>query len=349
MIAFHIKVLLNRVFKPEKFTLINILGLSVAFASVLLIWLYVYNEISHDSFHNNRSQIFRLFIDSPIGKTSEINSAVSQKFKEDIPEILKIALINTHGMYFSDNLKIRYGDKEIDNLNLFYANKDFADIFSFKTLDGDLNLTLTERNSIAITKSVSTKLFGEASAYGKQLIVNDTIFLTVRAVLADVPDNSSIKFDGLLPFSLCKELTKVDLENDENCSCDSYFLLGKNTDKNEVIKKIRHSIFNIMGGNKEAEGMLSQVKVDLVPLSKLHFSTPIDYDHIVHGNRNYVLTLFFVGLGILILAIINFINIDIARNFESSKDTGVKKVMGAGDFSLVSQLHIPAISDTKSR
>jgi putative ABC transport system permease protein len=98
-----------------------------------------------------------------------------------------------------------------------------------------------------------------------------------------------------------------------------------------------------MGGNKEAEEILSQFKIDLIPLSKLHFSLPIDYDHVVHGNRNYVLTLFFIGLGILILAIINFVNINVARNFENSKDTGIKKLMGASDFSIVGQSIIKSV------
>ena len=327
MLKQFLKIAFRNIIRQSRNSTINLVGLSIGFAVVLIIGLSVYHELSYDNFHEKKSQIFRLYAESPIGKTSEINVQVSRALKDNIPEIEKIAMINGNSMYLPGNNQLTYKENSFKNIRLFYGNSDFSDVFSFKVLKGNLTNALTIPNSIALTESTANKLFGTKLATGERVILNDSVSLIVKAILHDIPDNSSFYFEGLLPFNMCKQISGIDLRTDENWSNDAYLLITKNTDINEVIKKIRQTILEIMGGGEESEKTLAQIKIDLIPLSTVYFSNPIDFDHLKHGNKSYVYIMFSIGLGILLLALINFINLTIVSNLNRSKEFGIKSIL----------------------
>lgn len=344
MIRNYIKITFRNILKNKVFSFINITGLSIGLTAAMLILLYTKDEVSYDKFHTNNPNIHRIVsawmkpdgsLDHKDGNTGDIQGP---KFKEKVPEIE--AFVRVQGE-FKD---IRCNG-EIKGYEMLAADANFFSVFSFPLLSGNPETALQKPNTIVISEEMAEKFFNTKDALGKvlELKKNDKFVpYQVTGVAQKCPQNSSIKFDFLLP----KFVDAKDLSNGENWFSffqNTFVLLHPQAD----IKKVEAKMKQIYeADSKEAAMMMAtqygeknKAVYNLQPLLEIHLSTdlPAQNGLIDASNPMFSYILTGIALFILLIACINFVNLTVARSLKRAKEIGVRKVVGSSRQQLIWQ------------
>ena len=209
MIKNYFKTAFRNLFRNKVYSFINIMGLSLGLACVMLIMLYVKDEVSYDRFHRSVSQIYRIGMKriKPDGSIDGMNGVTGYlqgpRFAAGIPEIKTFLRLQ------SDQRDIKTGS-EIKSQEMLAVDSNFFSVFSFPLLSGNPKTALRYPNSVVISENMAMKQFGTVNAVGKNIMVKDKddkfVPFTVTAVAKKCPQNSSIKFDVLVPINISKEV-----------------------------------------------------------------------------------------------------------------------------------------------
>lgn len=338
MIRNYIKTALRNLWKNKTYSLINLTGLVLGMTCFLLIALYVFDELTYDRFHSKANLIYRVIDNkvSPEGKETKV-AAVGYKIAEEgprsIPEIRSAVRFSVFG-----RMNVSYPGSQ----NVFYetfmaAKPNFFRFFDFKFLEGDKNTALIAPRSVVVTKSTAVKIFGAGSVLGRSLeLDNDSLLYTVTGVLEDFPSNSHIAFNMICSeSSIDDERYATFINSDWNSNTyPSYVELDKNADVAVATEKLNRLL---AANNRDSSG--AKTTLSLQPLPSIHFkSAGIDATSRERkGNLTYIYVFSIVGLFVLIIACINYVNLTTARFASRGKEIAVRKVAGAGRRSLISQ------------
>jgi len=318
------------------YSFINIAGLSLGLACAMLMMLYVKDEVSYDRFHQKIAQIYRIDKRMTKGDGSDHYGSYTgyfpgPRFAAKIPEIQSFV------RFLPSQADIKT-DKEIQSQQVSYVDSAFFSVFDFPLVSGNAATALATPNSIVLTQDMAVKYFGTADAMGKTMLLNqrgNLVPFTVSAVAKNCPQNSSVRFEVLLPLKVSPE-DENNNENWFNSFLSTFVVLGSNanpksvehkmdkvfeTDASESINKIksRYGIKNL------------GVSYALEPLANVHLGKLVpDEDEILADKSNpavsYILSS--IALFILLIACINFINLTVARSVKRAKEIGVRKVIG---------------------
>ncbi|PWU01136.1 MAG: ABC transporter permease [Bacteroidetes bacterium] len=332
----------RNLWKHKSFSLINITGLTIGLTSFILIALYIFDELTFDSFHKNADNIFRVVENktSAEGKTTRSSGTgyqVSAKALSSLPEIKDAARVSS---YF----RARF--TTVDNkTKSFYedyiaASPGFLTVFDFPLLDGDRNTALTEPNSVILTEESAKKYFGTADAVGKLLVFEmDTVPYKVTAVLKNFPANSSISFNLAVSEANIQNNpnAKGFFENDWNSGAfATYFLLKDKTD----ISALNNKLNDLNAANRKDDPGI-KTKIQLQALKDVHFySGDIEGRLNKKGNIAYIYVFLIVAFFIIFIACINYMNLSTARFTNRGKEIAVRKVTGASRTSLIKQFMV---------
>jgi len=323
----YLKTAFRNLVRQKLFSTLNIIGLATGMACSILIFLWVQDERSYDKFNINAGQIYRLTahvmnIDAaitpiPMGKTS----------KAQIPAIKMVTSISPlHSIITIDHQKF-------DDKNIYYADANFLKVFTFPIALGDPATILTRPDEIVITESAAKKYFGSnEKAIGKVIRVeNNTLGapLTVSAVLKDVPHNSHLQFDLLLPQQQY-EKNRNPAEAWGNFDVYSYLLL----DEHVNIASLEKQLNSVHERNDDSH---TTAGFKLQPLLDIHLGAHLFMDVEGQGNNQYVTIFSLVAIFILLIACINFMNLSTAISSQRAKEVGLRKTVGALRFQLVFQ------------
>ena len=313
---------------------INLVGLSSGLVCVLLVFLWVSDEMATDKFHENDERLYQVRRTFPVGSqgvfTSSANSSLMlTALQEEVPEVELATAIYE----FDNNARLESDDKKLSASGIM-ASDDFFKVFSYPLLTGDANTVLTDVNSVLISKALAENFFGAGvEVVGKSLSIKegeegiDEVF-TVSGVF-EVPKHSSERFDFILPFrTFLKYRDPNDIAWYSNSS-SVYALLRPQTDIDQFNEKMKSFI---------AER--SEYVKDEVLFTK--FSDNYLYSRFVNGQQaggriNYVILFSIVALFVLCIACINFMNLSTARASRRLKEVGVKKAIGAKRRTLIVQ------------
>lgn len=345
MLKSHFKTAVRNLWKHKTFTFINITGLTVGLTSFILIALFIFDELTFDSLHQNADSIYRVVESktSAEGKTTKRSGTglqTSERAKAGFPEIRDVARIS---QYWRPD--IRPGDNmaNVFHETLTAANPGFLNVFSFPLIYGDRSNALTEPKSVILTEETAEKFFGTSNVVGKLLFFdNDSVPYKVTAVFKNFPVNSSISFNLLV-----SEATILDIpEANQHFSNDwtsgafaTWFLLNKDAD----ITALNNKLDNLIGANHKADpGVKSHVQ--LQALKAIHFySNDIEGNSGKKGNISYIYVFLVVGFFIIFIACINYMNLSTARFTNRGKEIAVRKVAGASRATLVKQFLIEVL------
>src|SRR5690606_11480113 len=190
----YIKLAFRNIWRNKFLSFLNISGVALGIACSTLIVLWVRHEISYDQFHSD--QVYRVMVNQHWNdlSTSDVTPApLSDALKEEIPEI-ELAVRTTWDM----GMLLKVGDVSL-NETARYAGEAFFSMFSFNLLNGDATKVLTDPTSIVISKSLATKVFHDENPIGKTITINNEDDFVVTGIMEDIPDNSSLKFQFVLP------------------------------------------------------------------------------------------------------------------------------------------------------
>jgi len=341
------KIAYRNLARNKIYSVINIAGLSIGLACAMLIILYVKDEVSYDRFHSNVHNIYRItrqeLDKNGVKGTKDPNTGFLQgpRFAQNITDIKYYVRVQ------SGNVNMKQG-AEVKDKDLLYVDSTFFEVFSFPLLSGNPVTCLNNPSSVVISEDEAKKQFGTKDAVGKIIqLKDDSVFVphVVTAVAKKCPQNSSIKFDILLPFKESKE-DASDNTNWFNFFLNTFVVLNPQANISAVESKM-NQFYN--GDSKDAIATLSAQFGDdvlnwnsiysLQPMLSMHMSTDLPANNGLSDASNpiYSYILSGIALFILLIACINFINLTIARSVKRAKEIGIRKVIGGGRKQLIAQ------------
>ena len=338
MIKHYFKIVLRNLWRNKTYSFINIFGLTLGLICFLLIALYVFDELTYDSFHTNANNTYRVVETriSPEGKESKV-AAVGYKIAEQspvsIPEVKKAARFTALG-------RTNVSDPAVTNT--FYesfsvANPEYLQVFDFKLIEGNRTTALTAPRSVILTEETAKKIFGVSSVVGRTLKTDtDSLPYTITGILQNFPSNSHISFNLLFSeSSISNQRYKDFISADWNSNnYTTYLMLDKEADAEKATQKLSQLIAANRNSNSKVKSSFS-----LQPLTAIHFhSAGIEGTAAERkGNLSYIYVFSIVALFVLLIACINYMNLTTARFANRGKEIAVRKVTGALRSNLVGQ------------
>jgi putative ABC transport system permease protein len=341
----YFKIALRNIQRNKVYSFINIAGLSLGLAAAMLIILYVKDEVSYDRFQKNIGSIYRITFtmlnkDGGIEHRDGITGYLQgPKFTANVPGIQSFVRIQSGGV------DIKKGT-DVNSEDMLKVDSTFFSVFSFPLLSGDPKTCLSNPYSVVLSEDEAKKQFGTKDAIGKTLLLkNDSAFVpySVTAVAKRCPQNSSIKFNILLPFRPSAEELQSP-ENWFNFFLNTFVVLDPKANVAAVQNQIqqfyeRDSKEALKIITEKYGAVVGKTEYGLQPLSAMHLSKdfPASAGVVDASNPMYSYILSGIALFILLIACINFINLTVARSLKRAKEIGIRKVVGGSRKQLIIQ------------
>jgi len=328
MLKNYFKIAWRNIISNKTSSLINIGGLAVGMATSFMLLLYVYNEFTFDKFHANNSRLYQVYKNQHSNgeiKTKNITpQTLAPVLQKDFPEVQNTARMS-EPMY----VLIKYNTNALKVITVA-ADPSLMQLFSFDKVYGDNKNGLADQSSIVLSQSVAKALFGNADPVGK--IVDYTGFpLKVSAVIKDNPQNSSFTFKAVIPWqAFLAQAPWLKEVSWDNYSYATYVLLKPGASLASVNVKIKHLIAKYYAQDKGIE-------LFMYPFNRIHLYGDFKNGISNGGVIEYLQLFFFLAIGILFIACINFMNLSTARSERRAKEVGIRKTMGARRFALFKQ------------
>ncbi|MDL5049379.1 ABC transporter permease [Oscillatoria amoena NRMC-F 0135] len=346
MLRNYITVALRNILKHKFFAAINIFGLVIGMACCLLIFVYVTDELSYDRFHQDFENIYRVGLQGKIAGQEIFTTASSlplaPTMQTDIPGIEQT--LRMRPVTFSSGIAFRYEELVIPEHNVFYADSNFFQFFSFNLLKGDPSSVLREPNSVVLTEDVARKYFGKEDPIGKILVIGNNKWpCKVTGISEPAPSNSHFHFNAIISFATVE---KDFFTGWTGNSWQTYVRKNPQT-KAEAINAKLEEIVAVHVGKEVEEGLgisFEEFKkqggiysYSVYPMTDTHLYSKFT-DNIEPGSDiQYVYIFSGVGLFILIIACINFMNLSTARSAGRAKEVGLRKTLGSVRSQMVGQ------------
>jgi putative ABC transport system permease protein len=320
----YFKVIYRNLYRFKSFSLINISGLAIGMASAILILLLVQNELSYDQFHEKKDRIYMLYNRAPykgeLESWSGTPMTIAPILKASYPQVEEVSRMNGTGP-----LVLTVGEKHLEVKGCM-VDAAFLKIFSYPLLKGNPDNALGSPRSIVITEKFAKKLFADGDAMGKLIRIDSNAYFTVTAVMKDLPKNTMFNFEYLLPWSYMKD---VGWDN-QSWGYDAILtmvLLKPGVTEAMANERFRDII------KTHASGMKNEIFVH--PITKWRLYSRFENGKIVGGGIESVRMFGMIAGFILLIACINYMNLSTARSIKRGKEVGIRKVVGAGRFSIV--------------
>lgn len=329
----YLKVAFRNIVKHKVYSVITVIGLVIGISCCLLIMLYVKQEFSYDRFYANTDKIYRigheLIRPQRTSISASIPTPVAPALREEYPEIEHITRV-----YFDSQVLFEYGEKQLYEEDVIYADPEFFQVFPFQLLKGDPLHLLDTPQSLVITASTAEKYFGDEDPIGKVFQVNKQTNLMVTGVVADIPVNSHFHFDFVISF-----LAK----NEQNfglwlnlwtgvTTLYAYAVLPEDLDIEAFQGRIEDIITRHAGKRPDVER-----RIFLQPLQSIHLHSHLEDEIEANNFVSNLVILSTIAFLILVIACINYMNLATAQSARRAREVGMRKVLGAQRFQLIKQ------------
>ncbi len=330
----YLKIALRNLIKHKFYAFINVSGLAIGIASFIIIWLYILDEVSYDTYHRQAENIYRVvnvYDFEGVGENSASSPfPVAWVLKDEYPGIVE-NVTRVFNRQVPRTL-IEYGDQSYNERGFFFADSSFFRIFDYSFVNGDPHTALNEINSVVITRSTAQRYFGNESAMGKTIRFEKMMDLKVTGVIEDVPKNSHFRFDMMASISSLRKYYRGHLPKTWVWNpCWTYVLLKPGT-----AQKLEADFPNFVQ-KYFYDAEKDHVSLYLQPLLDIHLKSALDYEIEPNSQISYLYILGGIAFFLLIIAIINYLNLATATSAHRAREIGVKKVFGASREQLIVQ------------
>lgn len=321
----YFKIAIRSMLKQRLYTGINVLGLGVGLACCLLIGLFINHELSYDKFHENAENTYRIELNykygGETGKSAMTPTALLPALNREFEDVEAGTRVFRVGMF--SPVAIQNGEDQYQEEGFLYVDSTFFDVLTFPLISGDEKNVLTDPYSIVLSESTAMRYFGNTDVLGNSLLVNNIEFI-VTGVVENVPDNSHVTFDMLASFSSLSA-SKEEIWGSANYT--TYVTLNKHTDLDQIIKSIDNRVKEALGKDFfEGENSLNYT---FKPIRDIHLKSEVTVELEPQGDIKYVYIFALIGLLILTIACVNYMNLATARSADRSREVGMRKVLGA--------------------
>jgi putative ABC transport system permease protein len=333
MLTNYIKVIVRHLSRSLFFTTLKVAGLAIGLACCMVIFLFVRNEMSYDKFHSDGERIYRVIRKSQINgmpyNIGVTSSLFGPALRDDYP-----GKIHSVTRAFTFNSLVRYKDHAFIEEKLLLADANFFSFFSYPLAKGDASSVLKNSNSLVISKALAQKYFGTEDPIGKMIRLDDQYDMMVTGVLDEVPGNSHLHFDAVGSMSI---LEGEDwFEDWWGNAFNTYVKVNSSEDVdylNQAFPDFMTKYFQ-----KDFERVGNRIGLELEPLHDIYFNGDTRYENnIVHGDRRYIFIFASVGILLILLAAINYVNLATAQASSRAKEVGIRKTLGSTKRSVAAQ------------
>jgi len=313
----------NFVRKPAT-NLINLLGLAVSLALVIILSVYSYSELTTDNYHKNNKRLYVYSDLSSENKSLHTPAVLKDQIDLDVPDVE--SSVRVAGTWGEPIFQVENRDPITSDM--ITADPDFFKLFTYNAVEGNLETSLKEPLTVALAEPLARKLFGNEPVLGKTIKINNNQLLTVSAVFKQPKANSSMSFSSITSIAT----RKIVYPNKGFTEFYNLFVLLKNgANPTETAKKIT-ALFP-----KNEQDSQNYKTYQLNPFRNLYFSNFTSWrgNYLHAGDKQKVMILLMVAALVLIIALVNFVNISSSQWLEKIKQTGVLKVIGADKLSIL--------------
>ena len=353
MLKNYFRIAFRNLWKHKGYSFINIAGLAVGIACALFILLWVQDELSFDSFHANAETLFRVEQDQEGGQGKfhvyVTPYPMGPALKAEIPEIK-----NTTRVAFPGAMLVRHGENAFFERRVRAVDPQIFQMFTFPLVKGDPATALSRPGSLVLSEDMARKYFGDADPMGKTVTINNAHAFTIAGVLKNIPLNSSLTFDMLVPFDFVKTLGQY-IDSMGNNNILTFVQLHTQSGVAAASEKITQLVRNRTLDEIRADPeQMKQIQNDpevrrrfenyrgptfmLMPLVDLRLFGYFGFSRNDMAIK-YVYTFISIALFVLLIACINFMNLATARSANRAKEVGLRKVVGAFRKSIVGQFY----------
>ncbi len=344
MLRNYLTIALRNLRRNKIYSAINIGGLAVGMAICLLIVQYVSFELSYDDFHANKNRIHRIVLS--VYKDGKLQAAVPKNFtaagpalKADFPEVQEFTRI----FPIDGSIAIKRDERVFNEKHIYFADPSFFQLFSFPMAQGNANTALSEPNAVVITAAMAKKYFGEENPLEQQLVMREgtmTIPLTVKGIVADIPENTHLTFDFLISHATLTTAWGAERADKDWGSAVfyTYVLLAPDATIQTLQEKFSAFIKKYINW-----GPTVKLVFETQPLPDIYLHSDLVQEAKANGNWRQVYFLLLIAGIVMLMAWINFVNLSTARSIERAKEVGVRKVIGASRFQLLKQFTIESV------
>lgn len=331
MLRNYLKIAFRGLRKNPLFSLLNILGLAVGMAFALLVGLWVRQQLSYDGFHQHGDRIAMVMKNSLANDEkrtqADLPLPLFDELKVKYPDVKRLTRLD-----FGSTRSLKVGETKVSKPG-YYADPDFLTMLSFPLVKGQAETALQNPNSIVLTESLSQALFGNTNPMGQIIRLDNQYDMMVTGVAKDVPKNSSLAFDFLVPFEF-NISTNPGVQRERSRWGNNFVRTIVELQEGSSTEAFSAKIQNLIRQklNDPKAGTLF-----LHPLPKWHLYGEFKNWVNTGGRIDYVRLFGLLGLFVLLVACINFMNLTTARSEKRAKEVGVRKAVGSQRFQLIGQ------------
>ena len=336
MIKNYFKIAWRNLKKSKVYSFINIAGLAAGMAVAMIIGLWIYDEVSTNKHFKNYDTLYQVMMhqtfDGKRGSQRALPFPLGEELKTKYPDFKSVAMCDWGG-----KRSLVYGDKKISKFG-HYIGEEAIDMFSIKILNGDRK-PLSDPYSIVLTDQTAIALFGTENPIGKMVKLDNSTNLKVTAIVPSPPKTSSLKFDYLIPWNLQDKIysyiEQYHKTNWGNNSWQVFVQLNSNATEKAVNQKIKNVVVNHFTDDNTLKTVKPEVFIH--PMSKWRLYSDFKDGKNTGGFIKYVRMFGILGIIVLLIACINFMNLSTARSEKRAKEVGVRKAVGSGRRELIRQ------------
>ncbi|MDD7888056.1 ABC transporter permease [Flavivirga sp. 57AJ16] len=344
MLRNYFKITLRVFLKNRLFTAINVLGLAIGITAYMLITQYVNFESNYDNYHPQVDNLYRVTYNHTYGRKDFVgvaanHPAVGPALKQDFTEVESFARLVERPIVMRRAFVLSYtrnnGTRIKSNVNddkVYFADNAFLNMFRVNLLKGDPDVALKEPNSIIISEEVAKRFFGNEDPINKNLIANNNMPIKILGVFEKLPDNTHLKFDILVSFSTLSPNTDTTWVWPEFYN---YVRLKPGTDPKVLESKFPSFTNKYLSEIMEEYNF--KTKFELQPVKDIHLKSHLRNEIEANASEGTLNFLRIIGLFVILIALINFINLSTAKSVERAMEVGLKKVVGISKKALIGQ------------
>ncbi|MEO9966978.1 MAG: FtsX-like permease family protein [Reichenbachiella sp.] len=344
----YLKTIYRNIKREKLFTLLNLSGLGLGLGCVLVIFKIITYELSFDKHHSNYEKIYRAVRESRISSGISYNEGVphplGNALREDFPDLI---VARTH-FESEHQIAVAKDNGDFDRFQdhgLVFTESDVFAIFDFGFIAGDSATCLDEPNSLVLSRSKAKQFFGLTDenigqAMGRQVVFENELTLTVKALVEDFKETTNVPFDVLIHYKNLDGVNPYYRENNwgsNSSSTNCYILAPDNFDVANFEETLVDFVEKYHG-----EGQSQDLQYHLQPMSDIHFNTNFDNYSERVISMEFIQSLGIIGIFLILTAAINFVNLTTAQSIKRSKEIGIRKTLGGK----AGQLAIQFLSET---